>query len=226
MSRKCSIAVFFGLARASMCALAALISVGCSLLSVVIVPASSSYQEADLTADIVSRPEKTGSITIPQAGDVLMVGGVTSPLKSTATAELFRVSTVKGKPTGQFLTTGSMVTARAALAAFELTTGPSAGSVVAAAGLTGTGKKTKTSITVTVGGLDSLELLAENTGTFAPSDATYDGPNGVGGPTVTELADHTFLIAGGISASGNPTSAAAIYDPSDGSVTPTSGTMS
>src|SRR5262249_48823258 len=31
---------------------------------------------------------------------------------------------------------------------------------------------------------------------------------------------------GGISASGNPTSAAAIYDPSDGSVTPTSGTMS
>jgi hypothetical protein len=174
-----------------------LLAAGCSPISPIKVLLSDKALPAETARPVVH---------LPTSADVLIVGGITTGLKSTGTAEFYNAYS------GKFQDTGSLPTKLAGLQTTALGTG----TVLAAGGGFLEGSYTNGTLTFMGSVSSAAALYNVQTGLFS-AGGTMVKPRTLG--TATRLADGSVLIAGGLDPLGTPLRSAEIYQPGTGSFT-------
>jgi hypothetical protein len=147
-------------------------------------------------------------VSLPPSSDVLIIGGISSGLKSTATAEFFHVQSES------FLPTASLTTRLAGLNAVVLADGTS--SVLVTGGSVLKGIYDAGTLTFTGSVKSAASLYDPQTGLFSAA-GTMVRPRMLA--TATRLVDGSVLIAGGLDPLGTPQRWAEIYQPGTGKFT-------
>lgn len=147
-------------------------------------------------------------VHVPSSNDVLIVGGISTGLKSTGTAEFYNAYS------GTFQTTGSLPAKLAGLQATPL--GGATNEVLAAGGSFLEGSYTNSTLTFRGTVTSAASLYNTQTGLFSAGGAMVK-PRALA--TATLLADGSVLIAGGVDPFGTPLHTAEIYQPGTGSFT-------
>ena len=153
-------------------------------------PASSSFQPAGISA------HDCHTATLLQSGQVLLVGGESTPFGVTTAADLYDPGTIT------FKQTGSLAVERECHTATLL----SDGRVLIAGGVTGNGFRWEA--------LHSAEIYDPVAGSFSTTGSLNEGRYGA---TATLLADGRVLITGG--SNQRRLNSAEIYDPETGAFT-------
>jgi hypothetical protein len=145
------------------------------------------------------------------AGDVLLVGGISTGAKTTQTAELFKAATKT------FAATGAPFYDRAALTAIAFPSGPLQHQVLVAAGGSGDMRLVGVAnfLTFTLASLSTSETYNPSTGHFTLSGNLATGR---AAQSVTLLKSGKVLFAGGFSGF-TPTATAELFDPATKSFT-------
>jgi hypothetical protein len=169
-----------------------------------------------------------GSVAVPAApsaeataaavpGDIIFVGGITSPGITTRNAEIFQAATKK------FVATNMTATARTGIQAVGFPSGPLSHHVLVPSGASGTidDHHTLNFIAFTLTTLFSGEIYDSTSGAFS-SSGVLTAPRLF--YTATLLKDGTVLVAGGFGGL-TPLASAEIYNPATNTFTPTAGAM-
>ncbi|HZP44029.1 MAG TPA: kelch repeat-containing protein [Candidatus Binataceae bacterium] len=158
---------------------------------------------------------KPAAKKLPLAGDVLIAGGA-SGKKSTVKAEFYDPTTKK------FTKTGALTTDRMAPCAIALPTA-GADSPVLVFGGGQVSAKTKNEVTLTLTPLASAESYDPTSGTFTTLTNAMTAPRMGCTATLLTSGPNTgdVLIVGGLGSTGDAEASAELYNPTNGTFTPT-----